>query len=343
MVAIKASGVDAFVARPQSGVLAALLYGPDAGLIAERAERLAALALQGSDDPFGLVRLEGDDLAGDPGRLSDEARTIALFGGKRAIRVRVGGRPIVAAVEALLSGPTPDAFVVLEAGDLKKNAPLRALCEKSPAAAALPCYPDEAGARERLIDEETRAANLTISPAARALLVAHLGPDRLAARGEVAKLCLYAMDAGRIEEDDVLAVVADAGDVGMDEAIDAAFGGRAADVAAALRALRSSGTPASVVLAAALRHALALHRMRGEVDLGRQARALVEHPAAGVHFRRRSAVERTLTSWTSERLVAAITRLADAVALARKTAAVGEAASERALLALATDAKRSGR
>ncbi|MET0313380.1 MAG: DNA polymerase III subunit delta, partial [Hansschlegelia sp.] len=265
MVAIKASGVDAFLARLQPDIYAVLVYGPDAGLVAERADMMIARALAGSDDPFGLVRLDGDEIAADPGRLSDEARTIALFGGQRAIRVRVGGRSIASGLEGLLGGPRPDSLTVLEAGDLKKNAPLRVICEKSPRAAALPCYPDEAGARERLIDEELRAAGLTIAPEARALLADSLPPDRRAAREDVRKLCLYAMGGGRIETDDVTAVVADAGDVGMDEAVDAAFAGRPAELAAALRSLRSSGTPASVIVGAALRHTLAMHRLRGDV------------------------------------------------------------------------------
>ncbi|PZQ14184.1 MAG: DNA polymerase III subunit delta [Ancylobacter novellus] len=343
MVAIKASGVDGFIARPPADVRAILIYGPDAGLVAERADALVARALEGSDDPFALVRLEGDDISSDPGRLSDEANTIALFGGKRALRVRVGGRSVAPAVEALLGGPQPESLTVLEAGDLKKNAPLRALCEKHPAAAALPCYPDEAGARERLIDEEMRAAGLTIAPDARALLKRSLGPDRLAAREDVRKLCLYAMGQSRVELDDVEAIVADAGDVGIDEAVDAAFGGRPADVAGALRALRSSGTPASVTLGAALRHALALHRLRGQVEEGRSARSVVESGGAAIHFRRKDAVEQALSRWTGERLAETVARLADAVAQGRRSAATGEAAAERALLAIGQEAARKSR
>lgn len=343
MVAIKASGVDAFLARPQPDIFAVLIYGPDAGLVAERAERLVTHVLDGSDDPFGLIRLEGDELAGDPGRLADEARTIALFGGKRAIRVRVGGRQIVTAVDALLAGPVPESLTVIEAGDLKKNAPLRTLCEKSARAATLPCYPDEAGGRERLIDEEMKLAGLVIAPDARALLSAHLSPDRLAAREEVKKLALYALGTGRVEADDVTAVIADAGEVGMDEAVDAAFTGRPADTVAALRALKIGGTPSSVVLAAALRHALALHRMRGDVDGGRTARSVVEGAGGAIHFRRRDSFERALSRWSSARLVAAVGRLGDAVATSRKQASVGEAASERALLAVAIEAARTAR
>ncbi|WP_026362985.1 DNA polymerase III subunit delta [Methylopila sp. M107] len=342
MVAIKASAVDAFLARPQPDAFAVLIYGPDAGLVAERAAALAARAVAGSDDPFALVRLEGDDLASDPGRLADEARTIALFGGNRVIRARVGGRSVIAAVEALLDGPQPESLTILEAGDLKKTAPLRALCEKHRHAAALPCYPDESGAREKLIDEEMRAAGLTISPEARALLSASLSPDRLAARHDVQKLCLYAMGGGRIELDDVSAIVAEAGEVGMDEAVDAAFAGKPVEVAAALKALRASGTPASVALAAGLRHALALHKLRGQIDEGRSPRSVVES-AHMIHFRRKPSVERALGAWTGPRLLDAVTRLAGAVAQSRKAAGTGEAAAERALLAIGQEAARNSR
>jgi DNA polymerase-3 subunit delta len=343
MVAIKASGVDAFLARPQPGVVVVLVYGPDHGLVAERCDGLVAQALKGSDDPFALIRLEGDDLASDPGRLSDEARTIALFGGERVIRVKVGGRAMVAAVEGLLSGPQPESLTVLEAGDLKKGAPLRALCEKHAHAAALPCYPDEAGMRERLIDEEMRAAGLTIAPDARALLAEHLGPDRLAARGEIQKLCLFAMGGGRIEIDDVLATVADAADIGIDVAVDFAFAGRTADAAGALRQLRSSGTPASVVAGAALRHVLTLYKLRADVDGGRSPRAVMEGAGMAFHFRRRDAVERALARWSSSKLLEAANRLAEATAVGRRMAAVAEAVSERALLGIAIEGARLGR
>lgn len=343
MVAIKASAVDAFLARPQPDVFAVLVYGPDSGLVSERADKLVAKGLEGSDDPFALVRLEGDEISSDPGRLPDEANTIALFGGKRVIRVKVGGRNVTTAVEALLAGPRPESLTVLEAGDLKKNAPLRALCEKHARAAALPCYPDEAGARDRLIDEETKSAGLTISPEARSLLAASLGPDRLAAREDVRKLCLYALGQPRIEVEDVAAIVADTAEVGMDEAVDAAFAGKPAEVASALRALRGSGTPASVALGAALRQALSLHRLRGQVDDGRSARSVVEGAGPMIHFRRKDAVERALSRWTSARLLDAVTRIAEAVAAGRKTAAIGEAAAERTLLAIAQEAARLAR
>ena len=167
MVALKSSEADAFVARPDPARAVVLVFGPDAGLVSERVDAIVRASVDNPDDPFSLVRLDGDAIASDPARLVDEATTMPLFGGRRAIRLRAGGRNIVPAVEAVLAAPLQDCRVVIEAGDLKRKAPLRALVERAKNAAAIPCYEDGERDIARLIDDELRAAELTIAPDAR--------------------------------------------------------------------------------------------------------------------------------------------------------------------------------
>src|SRR5437868_3757392 len=139
MVALKHSQVDAFVAKPDKTRPIVLLYGPDSGLVRERAEALIRKSVDDPRDPFALARLEGDDLASEPTRLVEEANTIPLFGGRRAVWVKAGGRNFAPAVESLLGAASPECRVVIEAGELRKNAPLRVLCERAKNAVALPC------------------------------------------------------------------------------------------------------------------------------------------------------------------------------------------------------------
>src|SRR6201999_4416744 len=101
LVALKGRDIDAFLARPDAGQPIILLYGPDAGLVRERADALLASAVDDPNDPFSLVRLDGDELAAEPSRLVDEAMTVPLFGGRRAIRVRAGSRSFASGVDAL--------------------------------------------------------------------------------------------------------------------------------------------------------------------------------------------------------------------------------------------------
>src|SRR5689334_13022535 len=114
MVALKTADIDRFVAKPNQAQPVILVYGPDAGLVRERAEALVRSAVDNIDDPFSLVRLEGDALASEPARLVEEANTIPLFGGRRAIWVKAGGRNFAPAVEALLTDPPADCRVVIE-------------------------------------------------------------------------------------------------------------------------------------------------------------------------------------------------------------------------------------
>jgi DNA polymerase III, delta subunit len=70
MVALKAAEVDSFVARPSPERPIVLVCGPDAGLVHERAEKIIKASVDDPNDPFALVRIEGDALASDPSRWS---------------------------------------------------------------------------------------------------------------------------------------------------------------------------------------------------------------------------------------------------------------------------------
>src|SRR5690348_9790670 len=108
MVALNRAAIEAYVADPNAAQPIALVFGPDAGLVSERVQAILRASVQDPNDPFQLVRLEGDELAADPARLLDEAGTIPLFGGKRAIWVKAGGRDFVRAVEALIATQVTD-------------------------------------------------------------------------------------------------------------------------------------------------------------------------------------------------------------------------------------------
>src|SRR5262245_56498807 len=105
MTAFSARDIDAFLAKPDPGRPIVLVFGSDSGLVRERADALIKASVDDPNDPFALVKLDGDELAGEPSRLVDEAMTIPLFGGRRAIRVRAGGRNFASGVETLLETP----------------------------------------------------------------------------------------------------------------------------------------------------------------------------------------------------------------------------------------------
>jgi DNA polymerase III subunit delta len=344
MTALRTAEIDAYLARPDPRRPIALVFGPDAGLVRERVETLIRKAVNDLNDPFALARIEGDLLTDEPQRLVEEAHTIPLFGGRRAVWVKGGGRNLAAAVEALIAAPpASDCMVVIEAGDLKRSAPLRTICERAANVAAIACYADAERDLARLIEEEMRQAGLTVAPEARALLISLIGGDRRASRNELRKLALYAHGRKAIEVDDVLAVVADASALALDGITDAAFGGRPADLETLFVKARGGGTPTSVIVGSALRQAEQLHRARLAIEAGgsiAQASASLSPP---IHFRRKALVEAALASWTAARLERVIAQLAEAALDTRRRPLLADAIGERALLSIAVAARRKDR
>jgi DNA polymerase III subunit delta len=340
MVALKSAEVDKFLARPDPGRPVVLVFGPDAGLVGERVNALIKASVEDVNDPFSLVRLEGDELAADPARLIEEAQTIPLFGGRRAVWVKAGNRNIAPAAEAVLALPAIECRVVIEAGDLRRNAPLRVICERAKNAAALPCYADGERDLERLIDGELRAAGLTIKPDARALLLPLLGGDRAASRNELRKLALYARGRSEVDAEDIIAIVSDASALELDELVDAAYAGRSPELEAQIAKARIAGTPVGSIFFAAQRQLAQLHRWRVAIEAA-GGRFSVDSLVPPVHFRRKSIVEAALKQWNAARLAVAMTELADAVLAARRTPALADTIAESALLNLAVKARRN--
>ena len=342
MVALRGREIDTYLARPDPARPIILLYGPDAGLVRERAEALLASAVDDPTDPFSLVRLDGDELSAEPSRLVDEALTIPLFGGRRAIRVRAGSRSFASGIDALADMPLKDCRIVIEAGELRAESPLRKACERARTAVAIACYPDTERDLTRLIDDELKLSNLRIASDARAVLMGLLGGDRVASRNELRKLALYAHGKGEVTLDDVMAVVADASELKIDPIVDGAFAGNAAAVESEFAKAMVAGTYPGVIISAAQRHAAWLHRSALAIAEGTAASAVLDGGFPRLHFSRKPSVEAALRNFDAARLLVVIDQLATAALEMRKQATLAAVIAQRALLSIAVNAKRRG-
>jgi DNA polymerase III subunit delta len=342
MVALRGKEIDAFLVRPDPGRPIILLYGPDTGLVRERAEALLASAVDDPNDPFSLVRLDGDELSAEPSRLVDEALTIPLFGGRRAIRVRAGSRSFASGVDTLAETPLKDCRIVIEAGELRPESPLRKACERAKTAVAIACYPDTERDLAKLIDDELRVASLRIAQDARAVLMALLGGDRQASRNELRKLTLYAHGKVEVTLDDVMAVVADASELKIDPIVDGAFAGYPAVVETEFAKAMVAGTYPGVIISAAQRQAAWLHKSALTVADGTPISAVLDSGFPRLHFSRKGNVEAALRHFNAARLTLIIDQLATAALEMRKQAPLAAVIAQRVLLSIAVNAKRRG-
>jgi len=341
VVALRGKEIDAFLARPDPGRPIILLYGPDAGLVRERADALLASAVDDLNDPFSLVRLDGDELSAEPSRLVDEAMTVPLFGGRRAIRVRAGSRNFASGVETLADLPLKDCRIVIEAGELRPESPLRKTCERAKTAVAIACYPDGERDLAKLIDDELRLSNLRIAAEARATLTALLGGDRQASRNELKKLALYAHGKNEVTLDDVMAVVADASELKIDPIVDGAFAGKPELVEAEFAKAMVAGIYPGMIISAAQRQAAWLHKSALAIAEGTPISTLLDSGFPRLHFSRKTNVETALRNFNATRLSSIIDQLASAALEMRKQAPLAAVIAQRSLLSIAVNAKKN--
>jgi DNA polymerase III subunit delta len=336
---VKTGEADSFVAKPPAKLVAALVYGPDSGMVRERAARLAKSAVPDLSDPFRVAEIDDGGLESDPARLWDEAAALSMTGGRRVVRVRGAGNGAAKDFERFLDQPPGDALVVVEAGDLARNSALRKVFESADNAAAIACYPDSERTLEDLIRAEMKAHGLSITPEALGYAVSRLGSDRGVTRSELEKLALYATGEKTVTEAHIDAVMGDESELRVEAVLDAAGTGDYVVLDRELSRLWASGTSPIGALRQAMTHFQRLLSACAEKDGGADVGTILKRQRPPVHFSRESAFRQQLGIWSVEKLDEALTHLYEAEALAKTTAVPAEAVTGRALLSVAALAK----
>lgn len=341
----KAFEVDAAIKTPDPKYRVILLYGPDTGLVSERADVLSKNTGVDLADPFSLIRLNADQVAEDKSRLSDEAFTVGMFGGERLIRVSGTTRKnLVDAVKPVLGVELQDTWIVIEAGDLAKSAGLRTAFEKSRFGLALPCYQDDAKALDNLVREEIRDKGLAIDQEAIAFLLPLLGGDRLASRNELQKLALYCHGKTEVTLEDIKEIVGDASQIETSDTIDAVAAGDLKSFNNMLQRTLTSGVAPDMLLLFTLRHFQLLHEMKAAMEQKRlPAMTVISSARPPIHFSRKNKVSSALEKWSLPAIERAMQRLDTASFEARANSELGNSIAGTNLLALAIEATRGAR
>jgi DNA polymerase III subunit delta len=328
-VKLPAARIEAFLRRPDPDIRAVLLFGPDLGLVRERADTVARSVTNDLRDPFRVTDLTAAIITADPARLADESAQISLMAGRRLVRVRDAG----------------DAHGALFARFLavSSRGALRRAFDDAPRAAAIGCYPDSARDLAQVIGETLAAHRVTASRDAIEFLVAHLGGDRLLTRAELEKVTLYAGDGGRVELDDVRLAIADSAALSLDDAVLAAAEGDAAGLYRALARVFQEGESPVTVVRAALRHVQRLHALVARIAGGESADSALRGARPPIFFKQQDSFRRQLRRWSEGRLRQQLAAFADAEARIKSTGMPPETVCRAALFGLAQAAKQSAR
>jgi DNA polymerase-3 subunit delta len=341
--------IERFLARPPEGVRAALIWGRDRGVVHERADTLARATTEDPTDPFNVALLTETDIDGDAARLADELSAQSLMRGRRLVRVKLTAekasidRAVGEALKQHAAGAfNPEAFLIVEAGNLGRDSNLRKLAERTDGAVAIPCYEDEPGDIARLVREALAKDGLTLNPEALDLFVARLPRERGVARQEIERLILFLGPgaSGTATAADLQPFLGVEPDASLAEAAQDAFGGKLAAAHAGLRRAAAEGEagPAAV-------RAMSLHlgRLRRTLTLAKGGSGLAEAAkASGVFWRNEREFLRQARAWSLDQLDALQPEVLDADRACKTTGSPDHLIAERLVLSIAGRARRLG-
>lgn len=327
--------IEPFVAKPDPAARVILIYGPDAGLVRERAATIGKTVVADLNDPFNVAVLTSDQIVDDPARLADEASAMSMMGGDRLIRVEDAADKIVAFIKTYLENPSPHSLVLLIAGELGTKSKLRELCEKSKNAAAVPCYVDDARDLGRIIRQILQDEGCRAELDAVQWLSENISGDRAKVRSELEKLVIYkGDDKTPITVTDAMAACGAAGAQSFDDLV-YNVGGR--NTEAALKAysvLTAEGVPFVAVLRAMQNHFRRLHRVKSEVAAGAGLQEAMKKLQPPVFFKVEDAFRAQIQAWPLSSIDRILGRLLDLEAQCKQTGMPTDTLCAQAILGI---------
>ena len=336
---VKTGDADYFVRKPPRDLKSALVFGPDQGLVRERAEQLMRTVVTDLADPFRVADLDEAALSKDGARLFDEVAAISMTGGRRVVRVRGAGNSLAKLFESFLEDHAGDALVVVEAGDLSKGVGLRRVFEDDDDAATIACYSDTERNLADVVRDGLKESGLSIAGDALEDAVSRLGSDRGVTRREIEKLALYAHGKKGVTLEDVEAVMGDEAEARTEEVCDAAGLGDLPKLDLALERLWVEDMSPVAILRMAMSHFQKLALVKANTERGEPVDSAIKRVRPPVHFMRTTAFKNQVQRWDQARLADALDLLLEAEALVKTTAVPAEAACGRALLDVAAMAR----
>ncbi|WNK00238.1 DNA polymerase III subunit delta [Thalassospiraceae bacterium LMO-JJ14] len=334
-----------FVKSPDAKVRGVLLFGPDAGLIRERAKALIEYFADASD-PFAITELGGDALRKDGALLSDAANAMSLMGSAAVVNVRDITDSVVDVVAGWLDAGAGVHPAIFEAGELSPRSKIRSLFESRSDAAAIGCYPDEGRDLAGVVREHFSAASVRLDNDALPILLARLGTDRLAVRQELDKLIMYAGGPGSdavITAADIITVIGDAKTASLDDIAFAVGGGDQNALGTAMDRAFSEGATAVGVIRAVQRHLDRLHQAKSHAARDGNMQGAIKKLRPPVFFKVTGAFESQARAWAPNDLARALHLLLETERDCKSGLDIERAICERALLQLTQAARRFGR
>ncbi|MEO0655237.1 MAG: DNA polymerase III subunit delta [Pseudomonadota bacterium] len=335
---MKLSGRDAarYFDKPDPARMGLLLFGADAMRVAlKRQQVIAALIGPSGDEEMRLSRIPAADLRKDPALLADAIKAQGFFPGPRVAFVEDAGDGLGKVVEsAMAEWRDGDAQIVVTAGALAARSALRKLFEGHSNAYAVGIY-DDPPSREEI---EKTLAEAGLSGTGRdamgdlEALARTLDPGDF--RQTIERIALYKLgDPDPLTPEEIALLAPNAGEVDMDDVLNIVAEARTAEIGPVMQRLKAQGVQPVTLCIGATRHFRTLHAAASDPGGPSSGIARVRPPVFGP---RRDRMLRQAQKWGAARLEQALQILFDTdLGLRSAQRAPQMALMERALIRLA--------
>jgi DNA polymerase III subunit delta len=346
MVKIKTHEIKGHLQKLGTAFSGVLVYGPDEGLVRERADIISRQITPDLSDPFNVARPTLSQILVDPALLLDEFLSISMMGGRRVIRLDWAEEKIIQSITRALEDAPKEGgsnLLIVTAGNLSPASKIRKLFEGSKIAVAIPCYPDSSRDIEDLVMEVFGANNLQAEAQAIVFLVSNLGSDRLITRSELEKVVLFVGNRQDrvITFEEVISLIGDNSTLKLNDIASAATGGNLIRLDLLLERAQNQGESAITILRALSRRVQQLHLVKGLIEGGQPIENALGKLRPLLFFKDRDVFKGQLFLWTTQKLGKALMLLSEAELGCKSTGSPDTAITSRACIQIALAAKKA--
>ena len=318
---VKSRQINSILDTSPDQYQAALIYGPDSGLIVSYAERLCRSIVSDLLDPFSVTELGLSVLQQHPGRLLEEAMTLTYSGNRHLIRVRQADDSVVSAFDIFFKNcSSTSGFIVAEAEELSVRSRLRILFEAAPSGLAIPCYIETGAGLTSILANMARERGIILDSDAAAYLAMYVVGNRAIAASELDKIALYIVPAKHATLQDVMMICGDSAKLTLDEPGLAAADNDVASLDRSFARLMAEGHNPIAILRTTQHHFQRLHKVAVAYQNGTAIATAVANLKPIVFFKLRDRLIKQGTRWSVDELSTVLQYLIKAEERCKRTA-----------------------
>lgn len=317
-----------------------LLYGPEFGLISNRAKIIAEKIAGDIKDPFRYIDIDFSKITESPYILSDELTSLSLTGGKRVIRIR-NVKPSLPKdiTEIIKRYSSKENFLIMTSNELTKASSSRSFFEKEACLISMPCYPESKSSVSQIITSILNKEKIKYDYEIIDILPDLFAENRMLILSELEKLITYAQNKEKITKEDVFKIIENTKEISIDNILTATANKDFKTAENALiKALRENTEPITVIKSL-IYYFNRLYTVKKYISSGKSEQQAISSLKPAVFFKNINNFKNHLKIWNKHSILKALAVLTSAEIKAKTTSAISILICKRVILNLSYKGK----